>query len=160
MTNLTINGTFKWAKVQKPDNRYPDPKTQGGKYSIDVHIDKATQKKLIEAGLKHRIKVDVETGDTFIKPSRKEKKMAKGKIETQAKPVVTLNGKDFSGLVGNDSKGEVTIRIYDLSYTDENTGKEVNRKEMELMSVNVTELVEYNPEKPVESSVEDDDKPF
>jgi hypothetical protein len=155
---LIVTGTAKWAKVQEVDRRFPDEKTGGGTWSINVELDAAGVKTVKDAGMGHRLK-ETEEGTKYIQLKRKEKKYT-GELREPPK-VIDAETNAFKGLIGNGSKVKV------LAYTYDN--KQTKKSEAMLDTVQVLELVPYKRKQdfePVEGGMvvrdntQDDGAPF
>lgn len=126
MATYYFTGKCKWARLQKPDDKYK-------KYSIDVELaDEVQQKEYSDLKLKGKIK------DGYVSFSSYPDKKKGG--PAQQPLVVDMDGKPLSELVGNDS--EVTVKIETYSYNNE-WGKGNGHR---LVGVKVNKLVVYDGE--------------
>lgn len=103
MAKHIFEGTAKWAKVYKPDEKY-------GNYTINVYLDDASLKRYIEAGCRGRINSD-EDGQyvTF--------RMNQNSTDWEGKPlgapkVVDADNVTFTDLIGNGSKVRIQADVY------------------------------------------------
>ena len=134
---LFLTGTCKWAKLDKPDEKY-------GNYTIDLYLDKGSMKQFKESGLGLKIR-DNEEG-TFIKLRRDPERVLEGMPEKPRKLIYDAEKGEylpFEALIGNGSTVNCKVEVYDSQ----------KGKGHRLEAVAVENLVPYGDE-------EDQDLPF
>jgi hypothetical protein len=126
---IFLSGVSKWAKVYKPDDKYHN-------YSINVALDKDSQKSFDQAGLRLRPKKDDQDGIEYVRFRRGE---------PDGPPhVVDKNGEKLTNLIGNGSKVTIRVEVYDTkSYG----------KGHRLMAVRVDDLIVYERKDPDPSQI-------
>lgn len=126
-----FSGKAKWAKVQKPDEKYDN-------YQVTLYMDDENFQKFKESKLKLSIKED-ENSDRFVVFKRKSKQNFGEGDEDMGPPKVFIGTVEdyqpFTGLIGNGSDVTLRVSVYDTR----------NGKGHRLEKVLVTNLVEYNP---------------
>lgn len=123
-----LKGKAKWVKARKPDEKY-------GNYTMNLYLDKESEKAFEESGLQIEPKKD-EDGIfyTFRRPH--EKLIKKEAVVFGAPKVFNADNTEFDGLVGNGSRVTVKVSVYDT----------IKGKGHRWESIRVEELVEYVPE--------------
>lgn len=125
---IYLKGTSKWVKARKPDEKY-------GNYTMNLYLDKPSQKVFAESGLQIEPKSDDDgTFYTFRRPH--EKLIKKDLVEFGPPKVFNPDNTEFDGLIGNGSRVTVKVSVYDT----------MKGKGHRWESIRVEELVEYNPE--------------
>lgn len=143
-TYHTFAGTLKWAQIRRP-NKF-------GVYSVNLYVDKETRSAIKATGFRGRINED---DDGFYYSFRRpHEKTFKNGAEVLGPPEVTVNGKEFDGLIGNGSTAELTVEIYDFPAGIGPDGKPYTAgKGSRLMKIDVKDLIEYKKdEAPVANS--------
>jgi len=126
--NYYFNGTVKWAKVRKPDEKYND-------YKINLYPTEASLAEIKTSGVQVQPKED-EDG-VYYTFRRKHEALEKGKVKVYGPPqVLDADNTVFEGLIGNGSKVTAKVEVYDTQ----------KGKGHRLMIVRVDDLVEYNPD--------------
>lgn len=126
------NGTFKWARVY-PDDIDTDF-IEEGEYHVNFYPDDESWDSIEESGLKLKKREDDD--GSYITLRRRQEGERNGEIIVYGPPKVYLHAEpDFTGKIGNGSKGTVNVQVYD--------GRK--GKGHRLNAINVTELVEYTP---------------
>ena len=98
MTDVVyFRGIAKWAKVDKPDDRYHN-------YTIDVELDEESQNTFDQVGLRLKPRVDKEDGKTYIRFRRSS--------EYGPPAVVDDNESPFKKQIGNGSIVTVAVDVY------------------------------------------------
>ena len=119
-----FKGPCKWARLNKPDDKY-------NKYSIDVQLDMEQYTALKALKVKNNGKPD--DGKMWVTFRRKQ--------EDGAPNVVDSNGKKFEEPIGNGS--EVTVKFEVESFVSKKWGQVVKSS---LLSVMVDKYVKYDPD--------------
>lgn len=129
-------GKVKWAKLDKPDEKY-------GFYTINLYPDKATWLRIKEAGLRVETKTD-DDGE-FIRLRRDPDKLLEG-MDEKPKKLIFEDGeyKPFTKAIGNGSLVEAKVQVYDSA----------RGKGHRLEAVAVHDLIPY------EADEEQSDLPF
>ncbi len=129
---FTFSGTLKWAKVYKPDPKYDN-------FTVDLYMDEESWDRFNKTGLSLSPREDMD--GKYIRFRRPNKKLIKNEVAEFGPPEVIyvqgFNPQDYGGghpLIGNGSKGEISIVVYD---TIKGKGHRLNR-------VTVTDLIPYN----------------
>lgn len=119
----TLEGELYWARTQSPELKpFKNKPTDPDEYQWKVML-RPTQESLSKIldlqakGCKNKLGKD-EKGYTvnFNRPSVRYKKTQNGPwvaLEKFEAPKVTLNGQAFNDLIGNGSKGSVTVEVYE-----------------------------------------------
>lgn len=125
-----FEGTCKWAKVHKPDDKYKN-------YTIDLYMDKKSLQAYKKSGLQLKDRVD-QDGETFHTFRLASSRLIKGKVE-EAKPLVLdADGNPTKENIGNGS--EVTCKVEIYTTGDGRVGHR-------LLAVRVNKLVVYEGNK-------------
>lgn len=139
-----FTGKTKWAKVQKPDDKF------GEQWQLPLYMDEKSWKDYEKSGIRLEVKKDKETGEPFVTFRRKVKEMnwKKGAMQENSPPKVLIANEygeyvPFDGLIGNGSAVSVKVDVFDTR----------NGKGHRLVAVGVDDLVEYNPDGGRESNV-------
>lgn len=124
--HILLNGTCKWAKVRKPDDKYNN-------YTIDLYMDKESFSAFELSGLQLTPKED-EDG-RFVRFRRPEEKMIKGEVIHYGPPKVVNSDNEVlpDTLIGNGSDVTVRVSVYDSTKGKGHT----------LEAIRVNELVEF-----------------
>lgn len=106
-----FTGKCKWAKLDKPDEKY-------NKYAIDLYLDSETEKAFYDTGLSLRVKSDEE--GKFVTFSRGIDRLLEG-MEEKPKKLIRTGEEDgkpvyepFEDLIGNGSIVTVKVDVYKL----------------------------------------------
>lgn len=134
-----IQGKAFWAKVVgKPVKGYNEGDLE---WSIDVAVDAAARKKLVELGLEEKIKNKGDDRGDFINFKRRARK----KDGTESKPIKIVDkyGKDWDGaLIGNGSIVNVKFAVNEWEF-----GKKSGVR-ADILALQVWDLVEYADKEP------------
>lgn len=118
-----FSGKAKWAaRLITPDEKYKN-------YSVNVLLDKDSQKEFDASGIRVQAKIDKEDGKPYYRFRRD--------LDDGAPLVIDNQNEPFSNLIGNGS--DVTIRVE--SYDTKSHGKGHR-----LMAVRVNDWVQFDPE--------------
>ena len=132
-----FSGILKWTQnLTSPDN-YNGIEN----YKCNLILDEESQARFAEAGIRTKPQTDKE-GDTFNVFKRPPKKKIKDEIVDFGPPeVVNKDGEPITSLIGNGSKAEIEVVVYD---TMAGKGHRLNK-------VTVTDLIEYEPAEKIEA---------
>jgi hypothetical protein len=129
---MLIRGTAKWAKViGKPHAGY---EAKFNEWSIDVYVDAATEKKLRDEGLSHKLK-DKGNG-VYITFKRKELKM-------DGSPNQPIRVVDHRGEAWNEKVKIGNGSVVNVNFVINEFGKGKNDKAANILSLQIWELVKY-----------------
>lgn len=104
-TKYVFHGIAKWVKYDKPDQKYNN-------YGLDLYLDDRSLRLFKKSGLQLQIR-DNEDG-IFVKFKRPAQKIIKQELVNQGPPEVIFTGGEEPGtLIGNGSKVNVTVSVYD-----------------------------------------------
>lgn len=107
MANIYLSGIAKWAKLQKPDEKFDF-------YGLDLYLDDASIEKFDKSGLQLTKKTN-EDG-IFITLKRKPAALIKGELVKFGAPqVLTADNAAFAGIVGNGSEVTCKVNVYDTA---------------------------------------------
>lgn len=152
----TLSGELYWARTQSPElkpfkNKPSDPDEY--QWKVMLRPDQASMIKVMDLqakGCKNKLGKD-EKGYTvnFNRPTVRFKKPPSGPwtaIEKFEAPKVTMNGSAFADLIGNGSKGNVVVEVYEHKAPGGKTAHAAR-----LHAIEITELVPYGSPAPATS---------
>lgn len=103
-----FSGTANWAKVYEPVEAYD--KTKPKEFTIQVELDEKSYDLFRQSGSQLRPKKGTEREFTFRCPSTA---LIKGEVAHFAPKVVDKNNEDFNEKIGNGSKVDIKVEVYD-----------------------------------------------
>jgi hypothetical protein len=144
-THYILNGKMNWLySLFQKDEEY-------NKYSVDFYPTEESWKTYKEIGLGLNIRENKDTGEEYVRLSRKHDQLIKNTVVVFGPPkVVDAEGEIIPeiGTIGNGSKGMVKIEVYPSA----------KGKGHRLLEVKLTEIEEFipdpdaRPEAPVEAA--------
>ena len=144
MSNMIFKGTLNWTRTGEPDHKFDNESTDG-KWSTQIIPERDDLDKIRDLqseGLKNVVKKN-DNNEYYVNFGRVHKKLnpKTGEVKKINKPPFTLDADGNAmdpKLIGNGSKGEVHLRVYEHPTPTGNKAKAA-----ELEGVKITELVEY-----------------
>lgn len=144
---VKLTGIASWARLYdfNKDTHFDED----GVFQVNMNLDKDNVAKMKAAGIRNKPKINEETGEIHYVFRRKNAVTWKGVKQLIGPPPVTFEGKPFEELIGNGSKLELTLEVYDT----------MKGKGSRIKEVKVLDWVKYEREDASDDAV-DDDIPF